>query len=192
VRVAAPAEAYGSAGRAARVEFFDGPPQQKQAPAKEPAKKPSTQGQARSQECGDKCGGAELGSVECALNSEGLPTDKVEKVVRETDPCIRPCVETHEDVHVKDVEPICKQVHGCLKQAGKDIKKQDKCLDTYQEDLLKKVAGSTGTECKAYQAEEQCLLKRKSKPECKTKDGQARWTEQLERTKCYRDCFCAK
>ncbi|MGB9175168.1 MAG: hypothetical protein WCB46_00335 [Methanoregula sp.] len=53
----------------------------------------------------------EQGSVECKLDEKtGLPTDKVQKAVREKDPCTRPCVDTHEDVHVKDFEPNCRQV----------------------------------------------------------------------------------
>jgi hypothetical protein len=49
----------------------------------------------------------ELGSIECKLGEKtGLPTGEVQKVVREKDPCTRPCVDTPEDVHVKDFESI--------------------------------------------------------------------------------------
>jgi hypothetical protein len=168
-------------------------PAKKPRPSAKPAKKASTKGVARQGECGEKCGGGELGSVECELNLEtGMPTDKVSKEIREKDPCIRPCVDAHETVHVKDIEPICKRVHKCLGEAAGDRKKEDKCLDTYQAESYAKIAGAAGTECLAYKAEEQCMKKREAEPECKTKAGRARWTAHVARTKCYQDCYCRK
>ncbi|HEU4985396.1 MAG TPA: hypothetical protein VFT58_07120, partial [Nitrososphaera sp.] len=168
-------------------------PAKKPRPSAKPAKKPSTKGIARQGECGEKCGGGELGSVECELDLQtGMPTDKVSKEIREKDPCIRPCVDAHETVHVKDIEPICKRVHKCLGEAAGDRKKEDKCLDAYQAESYAKIAGAAGTECLAYKAEEQCMKKREAEPECKTKEGRARWTAHVARTKCYQDCYCRK
>jgi hypothetical protein len=154
---------------------------------------PATKGAARQAECGKKCGGGELGSVECKLDEKsGLPTDKVQKEIREKDPCTRPCVDTHEEVHVKDFAPICRQVHQCLREARGDTKKTDKCLDTYEADSLAKIAGAEGTECNAYRAEKECMTKREPVMECKTKEGRSRWTAHLARTKCYEECYCRK
>lgn len=189
VRVSAPSEIYDFAGRTVPLMLFDGKPGKKQEPAKKTEAEPAKKAR-RGEGCYEKCGGAELGSAECALSPDGFPTDKVVTENKETNPCTRPCVETHEGSHVKDMNPICKQVHACLKGAGKDIKKQNVCLDAFEAKLSG--IGKADTECKAYKAEEKCLNERKSKPECKTKDGQARWTEQLNRTKCYRACFCGE
>jgi hypothetical protein len=154
---------------------------------------PATRGVARQAECGKKCGGGELGSVECKLDEKsGLPTDKVQKEVREKDPCTRSCVDAHEEVHVKDFAPICRQVHQCLREARGDTKKTEKCLDIYEADSLAKIAGAGGTECNAYRAEKECMTKREPVPECKTKEGRSRWTAHLARTKCYEECYCRK
>lgn len=167
-------------------------PKKVAAPAPSAPRTRPTQGRARQDECGKKCGGGELGSVECDLNEMGMPTNKVNKVINETNPCLRPCVDAHENVHVKDFEPICKQVHECLATAGEDITKQDKCLDKYQADALGRIAGQAGTECAAYKAEEACMKKRESEAACQTADGQARWSKHMTRTKCYQDCYCGK
>ncbi len=167
--------------------------EKKGSPSEKASKKPSTKGAARQQECGKKCGGTELGSVECELDLKtGMPTDKVSKVILEKDPCIKHCVDSHETVHVKDVEPVCKKGAKCLSEAKSHTKKRDKCLDTYEADLWGKVAGSAGTECSAYKAEEECLKKRESAADCKSNEGRSRWSNHLTRTKCYEGCYCKK
>src|SRR5262249_32618688 len=108
------------------------------------------------------------------------------------DPCTRPCVEKHEAIHAADIKPVCRSVADCLKRAGSDRAKQDKCLDTYQATLNGMAVGAAGTECKAYTAELTCLADRKSTKECKNGDGPKRWAASVERTRCYHDCFCEK
>ena len=130
----------------------------------------------------------ELGSFECLMDpSSGLPTDKIAIEIRETDPCIRPCVEIHESSHARDLKSVCSNVHSCLKKAGKDESKKDRCLDIYEEDLYAKTVAS---ECKAYTEEEKCMDKRQSRPECKTEKGKSHWTEHSKIMKCYKKCFC--
>ena len=150
--------------------------------------KPSAEkGKEREFGCGEKCGGKELGSTECALDDNGLPLDRVAVFVKTTDPCITPCVEVHENVHAKTVLPVCKAVHSCLKAAGNSDAKQAKCLDTYESDFMKTVAGRQGSECKAYTAEAACLEERKGQKECK---GSTVFAEHKNRVKCYMDCHC--
>jgi hypothetical protein len=126
--------------------------------------------------CDDKCGTNQgpLGGTECEINLKtGFPTGKVVKEVTDKSPCTRPCVETHESVHVKHLTPICAEVGKCLDKAGKDSGKQDKCLDAFD---LKWRTKLPETECGAYTAEEKCLEKRKSDKNCTSKEGKKRWT----------------
>jgi len=175
--------------RAPVHRFFEGRPRKTKKPQqKESSSRRTSAPPAKADQCYSKCGGMELGSFECELDPKtGLPTEKVVIVVRETDPCIAPCVSAHENVHKNDFAPICQAVHGCLEKAGGDFKKQTKCLDIYETSLKEK---STGDECAAYRTEEECLRKRKSSKECSTEHGRGRWTEQIARTDCYKKCFC--
>jgi hypothetical protein len=135
-------------------------------------------------DCYEKCGGEELGSFECKLGPDGMPTAEVDVIVREKDPCLAPCVSAHEQRHARDLAPICREVASCLKHARGDVAKQNACLDAYE----KKVARRTGgTECAAYQAELDCLARRSGAPECR---NSAKLQKHLARTRCYHDCFC--
>ncbi len=152
----------------------------------------STKGTTRQEECGTKCGGRTLGNTECEINLQtGLPTGKVTKQIFEKDPCIGPCVDVHETVHATDGAPTCKAVRVCLDKAGKGGKKEDACLDKFQADVLAKIAGAAGTECRAYGAEERCLTARKAETACKGKEAQSRVASDLTRVKCYKKCFCS-
>jgi hypothetical protein len=162
----------------------------KAAPASKPTQSASTKGQKGREACDEKCGKAgPFGSTECEISLKtGLPTGKVTKEIFDKNPCTRPCVEVHESTHAKNIMPICKDVHKCLDKVGGDTNKQDKCLDNYESDLR---AIIPSTECEAYKAEEKCLEKRKTKPECVTTDGKNRWNTQMDMVKCYKDCFCS-
>jgi hypothetical protein len=159
--------------------------------AKQPATDATSIAKAKAQQqaCFDKCGGTERGGIECKLGSDGMPSAEVETTIRETDPCTRPCVEKHEAVHAGDIAPTCRTVAACLKQAGNDRAKQDKCLDAWQ---ASQYAIILGAECKAYSAELDCMEQRKTTKACKDGDGAKHWREALDRTHCYHDCFCAK
>lgn len=140
--------------------------------------------------CDNKCGtsGGPNGSTECEIDlKSGLLTGKVTKEVFDKNSCTRPCVELHEGVHAKKIGPICAASKKCLDAAGKDTKKQDKCLDKHDAALDAVVFS---TECAAYTAEEQCLTKRAKKAECKSSDGKTRFDEQMKMVKCYKGCFC--
>jgi hypothetical protein len=110
--------------------------------------------------------------------------------IKEQDPCTRPCVVKHEEVHAAEVGPFCKAVRKCLDAAGRDTSKQDRCLDVYEAGLWKRIAGPQGTECKAYTAEEKCLEQRRKAEDCAGKSGAERLKAALARVRCYRKCFC--
>jgi hypothetical protein len=153
-------------------------------------KKPEPEKPPSREPCDNKCGtsGGPYGSTECELDlKSGLLTGKVTKEVFDKNPCTRPCVKVHEDVHAKKIAPICTAAKKCLDTAGSDFKKQDKCLDKFEADMNDL---TFSTECAAYTAEEKCLRKRARKVECRSTDGKKRWDEQMKMVKCYKDCFC--
>jgi hypothetical protein len=110
------------------------------------------------------------------------------KSIRDQNPCTRPCVEVHENVHVKDLEPICKSARRCLDRAGDSRQRQDRCLDTFEVEVNTALAKS---ECQAYAAETECLKKREHSSDCATAAGKLRWTNQMKLVDCYRGCFCS-
>ena len=179
--------------RAGGIELRRGPAKKDQKdPAPQKQDKPAPSAAKKREVCDQKCGTNEgsLGSTECEIDSKtGLPTAKVIKEVLDKSPCTRPCVDEHESVHVKHLTPICAEVGKCTDKAGKDLKQQDKCLDTYESKLRAKVFE---TECAAYSAEEKCLEKRRSDKNCATEDGKKRWNTQMNMVKCYRGCFCGE
>jgi hypothetical protein len=129
--------------------------------------------------------------VECEIDlSTGLPNGKVVAQIRETDPCARPCVVAHEDVHAAEVAVVCTTVRKCLDSAGADNRKRDRCLDAYEANMWKRIVGPQGTECKAYNAEQKCLHHRLDSKECTSKEGQTRLQSGLARVKCYKECYC--
>jgi len=182
----------GAARQGSEFQLHDGKAKPAKQPPRNDAATPEKKAQQHQQACYDKCGGTERGSIECKLGADGLPTAELDTTIRETDPCTRPCVEKHEAIHASDIAPVCRAVADCLKKAGNDRGKQGRCLDVYEANLYAMVAGSAGTECKAYGAELDCLNARKGVKECKDGDGPKRWAKSVERTGCYQDCFCAK
>jgi hypothetical protein len=70
------------------------------------------------------------------------------------DPCVRACVEEHENVHVKDLTPIVKKIHDCDVAAGNDWDKKGKCNQMATRDLGEIRARS---ECEAYRKSFTCL-----------------------------------
>lgn len=166
-------------------QLADGKPNKTGEKKSEPGKPPTRDA------CDRKCGtsGGPYGNTECELDLRpgGVLTGKVTKEIFDTDPCTRPCVEVHEEVHAKKIAPICGAAKKCLDAAAGDLDKQDKCLDKFQADMDALVFS---TECAAYAAEEKCLRERAKKPECTGKNGKKRWNEQVSMVKCYKDCFC--
>lgn len=163
--------------------FFDDKP-------KTETKKPEPQKPPNRESCDDKCGtsGGPYGNTECEFDlKSGLLTGKVTKEVFDKNACTAPCVEVHEGVHAKKIAPICAASKKCLDQAGKDVKKQDICLDKHEAAMN---ALTFSTECAAYTAEKECLTKRAKKTECKTTDGKKRMDEQMKMVNCYKGCFC--
>jgi len=142
---------------------------------------------ARQEKCWSTCGGRELGSADCELGPDGLPTDKAVKTTQPMDSCIKPCVDRHEQIHLNDMRRICKDVHQCLKKAKGNDKKQDECLDEYEYKLFTVIPAS---ECRAYKTEIKCLESAKTPKECKTDSGKKSLAEKLKNSKCYRDCYC--
>jgi len=161
------------------LRFFDNKPE---APKKTPEP-------VNRESCDNKCGsGAEYGNTECAFDlKSGLLTGKVTVEVFDKNPCTQPCVEVHERTHEKKIAPICAASKKCLDAAGKDLKKQDQCLDKHEADMK---ALTFSTECAAYTAEEECLSKRAKKESCTNTDGKKRYEQQMKMVKCYKGCFC--
>jgi hypothetical protein len=69
-------------------------------------------------------------------------------------PCVRECVEVHENVHVKDLTPIVQKIRDCDVTAGSDWNKKGKCNEMASRELGKAQAGS---ECEAYRRSFTCL-----------------------------------
>lgn len=173
-----------SPGNRQSPRFFDDKPKKQGGKNPEPQTPPSRE------PCDTKCGtgGGPYGSTECEIDLKtGLPNGKVAKEVYDKNPCTRPCVEVHEDVHAKKLKPLCAATKRCLDAAGGDSRKQDKCLDKFEAGAN---AMTFSTECAAYTAEEKCLSKRAGKAACKSADGKKRWDEQMKMVKCYKGCFC--
>lgn len=143
-------------------------------------------------ECDNRCGNralGELGSTDCELDSNGLPTKKVKIEVRDENPCTKPCVEAHERNHAQRMKSVCEEVDRCLKRSGKDDVAQERCLDRYERTLTTEVLDS---ECTAYKAGQACLRKRRSTRECSTGSGKERWKQHMDMSKCYESCFCKR
>jgi len=150
----------------------------------------STKGRARMLECQKKCGGSELGNTECEIDlNTGLPSGKVIYEIFDKSLCTGPCINVHEIVHSNDIRGICRNVRNCLDKAGKNIKKEDICLDKYISDSS---AIAPITECNAYKASIKCLEERKSADSCVTKKGRIQWKKQMSLEKCYKNCYCKK
>ncbi len=70
------------------------------------------------------------------------------------DPCVRECVEQHENVHVKHLTPIVKKIHDCDVAAGNDWDKKGKCNEMATRELNKI---NRFSECEAYRKSFTCL-----------------------------------
>ncbi|MEP6844386.1 MAG: hypothetical protein ABI861_00210 [Panacibacter sp.] len=70
------------------------------------------------------------------------------------DPCVRECVEVHENVHVEDLSPIVKKIHDCDVAAGQDWNKKEKCNEMSNTEFNEAVQKS---ECRAYGKGYTCL-----------------------------------
>lgn len=139
--------------------------------------------------CHRRCGPllGSHGETECDME-QGNPTGKVRVDVTDTDPCTRPCVETHDESHFKHMTPVCCELHTCIKTAGQDYDAQDKCYETFQTRVYTTLPG---LECAAYKVEAECMRERQSQSECASKETQARRVSRLRGVECYRDCFCS-
>jgi hypothetical protein len=70
------------------------------------------------------------------------------------DPCVRECIEVHENVHVKHLTPIVERIHACDVAAGDDWQKKGRCNDLANKELA---AIQKRSECEAYRASFTCL-----------------------------------
>lgn len=70
------------------------------------------------------------------------------------EPCVRECVELHEQVHVQDLSPIVKKIHDCDVAAGQDWNKKEKCNEISNKELTEIAKKS---ECRAYSKSYTCL-----------------------------------
>ncbi len=70
------------------------------------------------------------------------------------DPCVRECVELHESIHVRDLQPIVRQIHECDVVAGTDWTRKERCNELSNRILP---AIRAKTECNAYRQSFTCL-----------------------------------
>jgi hypothetical protein len=145
----------------------------------------------------DGIGELELGHTDCDWKRDVaeevfIPnSDKTRVSISNTEPCTRECTSAHENVHITQVQPICKDYYTCFeaaKKAGaksnecKDFKGADhaKCVDLVsrnaQFECFEKVANRWDPmkwECEAYKKSLECAkrLQATVKKDCSGKLG---------------------
>jgi hypothetical protein len=126
------------------------------------------------------------GDTDCVLDSNGVPTGKILVNIEETNPCTRPCVELHENVHVKQLTTFCPELRDCWNEADKGARDLADCWK------MGMYGGGPKRECPAYKVSVACLEKRlASAKECQSEANKAYGTRKLEASeKCFRDKAC--
>jgi hypothetical protein len=132
----------------------------------------------------EKCEEFPGGSTDCEVDGSGTPTGKVVSHVDETNRCTRPCVERHEEVHVKQLKAYCPKLRDCYVEADKGKRPATDCF---------KIAGtgSRERECEAYRVSAPCVEQRlKTASECQSKENKEYGTRKLASEKCFREKNC--
>ncbi len=130
------------------------------------------------------CGVFPGGSADCEVNEEtGEITGKVKMEVSETNPCVRPCVELHERVHIRQLHSLCPALRACYQAS-----------DTGQRpatDCYKMAMRGAQEECEAYSVSVICLEERlATAPECAHPANFEYAWDVLEGEKCYLQYNC--
>lgn len=135
---------------------------------------------------GAKCEEFPGGSTDCEVDEKtGNPTGKVVRTIDETNPCTRPCVQQHEDVHVKQHKKLCPQLRDCYLAADKGKRPVTECV-------AMAIFGQKQMECEAYQVSVPCMEKRlESAKDCRSKKNKEYGTRKLASERCFRDKNCS-
>ena len=125
------------------------------------------------------------GSTDCVIDEKtGTPTGHVRQRVDETNPCTRPCVELHENVHAKQLKTYCPALRDCYLAADKGKRPATDCAKMA-------LFGSKEKECEAYKQSVPCMEQRlASAKECRTATNREYGTRKLTSEKCFRDKAC--
>jgi hypothetical protein len=134
----------------------------------------------------EKCEQFPGGSTDCEVNEQtGIPTGKVTHRIDETNPCTRPCVEAHENVHVQQLRTFCPALRDCYRAS--DAGKRP-ALDCFK----MAVDNSAKRECAAYQVSVPCVENRmRTAKECQSKENKEFVTRKLASEKCFRNMYCS-
>ncbi len=124
------------------------------------------------------------GETSCELKPDGSGlTGKVTTRVDETNPCTKPCVVKHEDVHIKHDKEYCPKKKACDIEQDKGKPPSPECKSlTYD---MKKV------ECDSYKVSYACVEKRlKEAKSCKSAKNKEYGTRKLASEKCFLEYNC--
>lgn len=128
------------------------------------------------------------GTTKCEVNEQtGLPTGKVTQEIRETNPCVRPCVVLHEGVHKRQLSSLCPKFRACYQEVEAGKRSVNDCFSMV-------VSGIAQRECEAYKVSIPCLKARLEKsPSCVPEDQQAYGRAMLTKgDECFGDYYCGK
>lgn len=135
----------------------------------------------------EKCEEFPGGSTDCEVDKKtGIPTGKITQSINETNPCTKPCVEQHEEVHLKQMKRFCTELRDCYLAADKGKRSVLDCVKM----------GSFGfgykeKECPAYKVSVSCLENRlRNAKKCQSKENKEYGTRKLASEKCFRDQNC--
>jgi hypothetical protein len=125
------------------------------------------------------------GSTDCEVDKKtGTPTGKVTHRINETNQCIRPCVEQHEAIHVKQLKTFCPKLRDCYLAADKGKRPVMECIKMA-------VFGMNERECEAYKVSVPCVENRlKNAKECQSKENKNYGIRVLASEKCFRNKNC--
>jgi len=132
-----------------------------------------------------KCEQFPGGETICEVDEQsGMPTGRIKHNIDETNPCTRPCVEVHENVHVRQLQAFCPALRDCYKAADAGRRPQSDCYRMAMSDLKKR-------ECEAYRVSVPCMENRlRSARECQSRENKDYGNRKLASEKCFRDKSC--
>jgi hypothetical protein len=134
------------------------------------------------------CGVFPGGSTDCEIEeATGKLTGKIKRVVEETDPCVRPCVELQERVHERQLRALnlCSGLQACWEAAERGQRPPTDCW--------KMAMRGPELECEAYQASVLCLEERlATAPACADPVRFHYAQDVLEGEKCYLQYNCSQ
>lgn len=125
------------------------------------------------------------GSTDCDVDEKtGIPTGKVTHRVDETNPCTKPCVEAHENVHVQQLRTFCPDLRDCYRASDAGKRPASDCVKMAIANLAKR-------ECAAYQVSVPCVENRmRTAKECQSTENKEYVMRKLASEKCFRNKNC--